>query len=136
VKRVVKDKVKKEKEVFKMALKKRKSKVVELAQKRLAGLQSISSTLDLGHGLTVANYSAALANTGKQLDTYNTLLSSADSAQIDLEKNEKLLRDLSERMLEAVGSVYGHDSNEYEQAGGKRKSDRKRPLHKPKPKAS
>jgi hypothetical protein len=118
-----------------MAFKKRKSKDVELAQKRLSGIESISPTLDLGNGLTVDNYNKSVLSTNKQLDTYNTMLSSCDSAQIDLEKSEKLLRDLSERMLEAVGSIYGHDSNEYEQAGGVRKSARKRPVRKPKPEA-
>ena len=50
---------------------------------------------------------------------------------IVLEK-EKTMKDICERMLEGVGSKFGHDSNEYEMAGGKRKSERKRPIRKPK----
>lgn len=115
-----------------MAKAKRKSATVEQAMKRLAGLEAISPTLNLGNGLTVASYSAAVSAAITKLDAYNTLLSNADSAQNDLAAQEKTLRQLSERMLEAVGAVYGHDSNEYEKAGGKRKSDRKRPVRKPK----
>ena len=115
-----------------MANAKRKSKVIELAQKRLAGLESISLTLNLGNGLTVPNYSAAVTSTIAKLDSYNLLLSTADAALNDVKAQEKILRELSERMLEAVGAVYGHDSNEYEKAGGVRKSERKRPVRKPK----
>ena len=115
-----------------MAKLKRKSKAIELALKRLAGIESISPTLDLGNGLTVPNYNAAVERAAGRLDSYNTLLSSCDAALNDVKAEEKSLRELSERMREAVGSVYGHNSNEYEKAGGVRKSVRKRPVRKPK----
>ena len=114
-----------------MAKAKRKSKAIELAQKRLAGLESISTTLNLGNGLTVTNYSATVTSAATKLDSYNVLLSTADAALNDVKAQEKILRDLSQRMLEAVGAIYGHDSNEYEKAGGVRKSVRKRPKRKP-----
>ena len=44
------------------------------------------------------------------------------------------MRDLNERALDGVASKYGKNSNEYEQAGGTRKSERKRPVRKPKAK--
>ena len=115
-----------------MAKLKRKSAIVEQAMKRLAGLESISAALNLGNGLTAASYSAEVQKAISKLDAYNTMLSTADAAQNDLVAEEKILRQLSERMLEAVGAIYGHDSNEYEKAGGKRKSDHKRPVRKPK----
>ena len=40
------------------------------------------------------------------------------------------MRDYSERILLAVAVKYGRDSNEYEMAGGVRKSERKRPVRK------
>lgn len=115
-----------------MAKQKRKSKAAELAQKRLAGLESISTTLNLGNGLTIPAYSTAIQSVLAKLDAYNTQLSVADTALNDVESQEKILRLLSERFLEAVGSAYGHDSNEYEKAGGTRTSERKRPVRKPK----
>jgi hypothetical protein len=109
-----------------MSKRKRKSKVVELAQKRVAGLDSISPTLDMGNGLTIANYHAAIEAVIERLETYNSALSIADAALDNVEKDEKILRELSERMLEAVGAGYGHNSNEYAKAGGVRKEERKR----------
>ncbi|HEX9783868.1 MAG TPA: hypothetical protein VGA56_14190 [Opitutaceae bacterium] len=44
----------------------------------------------------------------------------------DLDAAERALRDASERMLAAVGVRFGKDSNEYEMAGGVRKSERRR----------
>ncbi|MBK8431745.1 MAG: hypothetical protein IPL28_10845 [Chloroflexi bacterium] len=44
----------------------------------------------------------------------------------DFQAEEKGLNLLSARMLAAVGAIYGKDSNEYEQAGGKRASEIKR----------
>lgn len=39
---------------------------------------------------------------------------------------------MSERMLAGVAARYGKDSSQYEQAGGVRKSERKRPTRKTK----
>ena len=61
-----------------------------------------------------------------KLNEYNTLLSDADSALNQLEALESTISDLSDRMLKGVASRYGRDSDEYEKAGGTRKSDIKR----------
>jgi hypothetical protein len=45
---------------------------------------------------------------------------------------EKAMAALSERMLEGVSAKFGKDSNAYEQAGGVRKSERKKSVRKPK----
>ena len=111
-----------------MARLKRKSIEVEKAKKRLSGLEAISATLDLGNGLTVANYIAKIAAVEVQLDAHNQLISLSDATTNEVDKLNKELALLSERMLEAVGAVFGHDSNEYEKAGGVRKSERKRPT--------
>ena len=115
-----------------MARKKRISKVLESAFKRLAGMQAISLTLDLGNGLTVPLFATEVANLEKAMNAYNLLLAQSDEGQNKAIAQEKLVRELSERMLEGVGSKFGHDSNEYEKAGGKRKSERKRPIRKKK----
>ena len=115
-----------------MARPKRKSKAMEKANKRLAGLLSISETLDLSNGLTIQAYRDAIDKVFKKMEGYNGLLSNVDAALNDVRSAETELTLLSERFLEAVGSGYGHDSNEYEMAGGKRKSERKKPVRKPK----
>ena len=93
---------------------------------RQAGMKSISPTLDLGNGLTVAAYEASITEFRQKLDEYNTSLSEVDLRLNTVKKTEKKLRDLSERMINGVASKYGKDSDEYEMAGGIRKSDRKK----------
>ncbi len=113
-----------------MAFKKRSSPVIETAQTRLASLSSIDPALDLGNGLTAAAYKTAVQDVQAKLDTYNVLLSQADEASNTLSAAEKELRSLSERMLAGVAVKFGKDSDEYEMAGGVRKSERKRPIRK------
>ncbi|BAY60611.1 hypothetical protein NIES22_06700 [Calothrix brevissima NIES-22] len=45
-------------------------------------------------------------------------------------ENEKRLAEFCERMLTGVASKYGRNSDEYQMAGGVRKSDRKRNTRK------
>ena len=113
-----------------MARQKRKSNVLDSAQSRSAGLASISSTLDLGNGLTLVSFNSAIADARAKLDAYNAALSAVDSTNNTLLKVEKDLTALNERMLLGVAAKFGKDSNEYEMAGGVRKSERKRPVRK------
>ena len=111
-----------------MARSKRTSPAADKATTRAASLASISPTLDLGNGATLASYQAAIADiaapeTGK-LAVYNAALSTLDGKLNELEAAEKALNTLSEKMLSAVGVKYGKDSDEYEQAGGTRTSER------------
>ena len=66
----------------------------------------------------------------KKNDTYNTKLSEIDGLLNEVQAEEAVLDELSTRMLAAVGVKYGKDSDEYEQAGGTRTSDRKSPARK------
>ncbi len=115
-----------------MARRKRTSDSVTRAETRAAALESIDSALDLGNRLTLAAYKTATINTNAKLAEYNTMLSELDALLNELEAMEVTLDDLSARMLAGVGVKYGKDSDEYEQAGGTRKSDRKPPTRKPK----
>ncbi len=118
-----------------MARQKKLSPFLEGAQQRLNALSTIDPALDLGNGLTLAAYRAQVTSMQAKQDAYNALLSQADQAQNELLEAEKAIRDLSERMLAGVASKYGKDSSEYEMAGGKRKSERKRPTRKTPPAA-
>lgn len=112
--------------------KKINSEVIENAKKKLAGLMAISETIDLGNGLSAAAYDAAIQDAETTLQQYNELLAQADATLNDFQKKETSLREMNLRIVDAVASVYGHDSNEYEKVGRTRKSDRKRPVRKPK----
>jgi len=106
-----------------MAFKRKTSKVIADAHQRVANMKSISPTLDLGNGLTLADYTAKITSVQTSLDTYNIQLAQADGLGNNFKAGEKELRTLSARMLAAVGVKYGKDSNEYEMAGGTRSSE-------------
>ena len=109
-----------------MAHRKRSSRVLERAERRAASLQSISPTLDLNSGLTLAAYQAAIQDIRSQLLAYNTALSAIDKARDDINQAERSLRDLSEHMLMGVAVKYGKSSQEYLMAGGVRKGTTQR----------
>lgn len=106
---------------------KRTSKVLDKASERANGLKSVG-TLDFGNGLSTEQFDKAIAETRARLDEYNQALSAVDEKYNKLLASETALRDLSERMLAGVAAKFGKDSDEYEQAGGVRKSERKRPV--------
>jgi len=97
---------------------------------RCSALKSIQN-LDLGNGLTVAIYDAAILDLRDKLNDYNTHLSIVDEKRYSVIESEKKLRDLSERMLSGVASKYGKQSEEYEKAGGTKKSEHRAPRKKP-----
>ena len=113
-----------------MARKKRTSQVLEAAHQRMAGLNSITPPPDFGSNLTLASYTAQINAFSTRLDNYNQMLASLDDLQNQVDAEEASLRETNKRMLSAAEAHYGPDSSQYEQAGGTRLSDRKRPTRK------
>ena len=113
-----------------MARLKRTSPVLESAHQRLAGLNAITPAVDFGPGLTLAAYSAQINSFSTKLDSYNQMIAALDELQNQVEADEAGLRETNKRMLAAVEAHYGPDSSQYEQAGGTRLRDRKRPVRK------
>ena len=111
---------------------KRSSQVITLAEKRLSGLISIDPKLDLGNGNTLAYYQEKIASAKSKLENYNTMISALDLGQNELNVIENELEVLNANMLMSVGVKYGRDSNQYEQAGGIRSSERKNSSRKTK----
>jgi len=108
-----------------VAKNKKFSKILEKAMKRASGLQSIGN-IQLGPNLSLETYRAAIEETQQKLDAYNQTLSASDLALNAFQESERRLRELNQRVLAAVAANYGTDSTEYEAAGGKRRSERKR----------
>jgi hypothetical protein len=113
-----------------MARLRRTSSILETARQRLAGLKSITPAPNFGTSLTVTAYETAITGLGTKLDTYNQNVAALDDLQNGLEADETTLRELNKRMLSAVEAQYGPDSSEYEQTGGTRTSERKKPKAK------
>lgn len=109
-----------------MARKKRTSPIAEAAGVRADSLESIDTNLDLGNGNTLAAFRSAISGVAFQLSTYNTKLSELDGLLNALEAGEKGLADFSERMLTGVATKFGKNSDQYEKAGGTKKSEIKR----------
>ena len=115
-----------------MARTRRGSSVLETARQRLAGLKAITPAPNLGPALTLTAYEGEVTAFSTALDNYNQQLAAIDELQNSLDAAEASLRDKNKRILSAVEAQYGPDSSEYEQAGGTRQSDRKRPTGRPK----
>lgn len=109
-----------------MARRKRDSKLLPALQNRIAGLKSIHEKLDLGSGVSVASLTRTHHALSVALANYNKLLSDVDGALNEIVALEGEARDLIERTLAGVATKFGKDSSEYEQAGGTRKSERKK----------
>jgi exonuclease VII small subunit len=113
-----------------MARLRRSSTILETARQRLAGLKSITPKPDFGPALDIDQYEQDINALGTSLDKYNQTVSLLDQMQNELEADEATLNDKSKRMLAATGAQYGPDSSQYEQVGGTRLSERKRPTKK------
>ena len=109
---------------------KRTSQDLDKAKARANNIVSIDPGLDFGNGLSVPAYQEQINALQAKLDRHNNLLSELDAIANDITAAEKTLAAYSERMLDGVGVRFGKDSNEYEKAGGVRKSERKRPVRK------
>ena len=110
-----------------MARLKRSSLVLETARQKLAGLKQISPAPTFGSDLTVEGFEAEIDGFNDDQDKYNGALAALDEQTNELDKREQRLSDFSQRITSAVRGVYGPDSNEFEQVGGVRRSDRKKP---------
>jgi hypothetical protein len=118
-----------------MGRRKRNSRILTQANQRLSGIKAIDPSLDLGSGLKASDYEAAITSLRRTVDDYNSMLSQLDEKLNQIDAAEKVVRDLSGRMLAGVAARFGKDSSEYEQAGGVRDSERKRPARKAAPPA-
>ena len=107
-------------------LKKTRSSVLDNAETRAAALAAIEPPLALGGEVTLAAYQAKIVATRDTQNRYNSLLAEADKERAELAKAERELGNLSDRMLAAVGSLYGRDSTTYVAAGGALKYARNR----------
>jgi hypothetical protein len=116
-----------------MARLRRTSDALELARQRIAALKQITPKPDFGPALTLEAYEAAANALGIEQDAYNGDVSVLDEKTNLFDSHEQDLVDFNLRILAAVKAVYGPDSSEYEQVGGVRRSDRKRPARATKP---
>jgi ABC-type hemin transport system substrate-binding protein len=111
-----------------MALKKRKSSVLEKVESRVAGIKLIDPNIKFDNDSSLQKLIESIEQLQNKLDVHNNALSLADSSLTEIEQMEKNLSELSQKMLMLIAIKYGKDSAEYETAGGVRDSDRVRKM--------
>ena len=109
-----------------MARPKRKSAALETAEHRLSGMKIIDPKLDLGGGCTTQTLENKIKALRKILTEYNAELSNLDALANAVERAEKDLKYLSNKVLPGVATRYDKESDEYEIVGGVKPSERKR----------
>ena len=113
-----------------MSTRKRASIPLVQAQQRLAGIRTINPAPVFGANLTLADFEADINALNNMVIAFNEQLTALDKSRDALERAESSVSDQSQRLLAIVRGHYGPDSDEYKQAGGIRRSDRKRPERK------
>jgi len=102
------------------------TRAMDTAQTRIASLQSIDPELDFGNGKNLVAYQEKLQLAQDALSVYNTKLGELDELLNLFNDANKIVSAYNTEMLAAVKAIHGRDSNEYEQAGGTRLSERKK----------
>ncbi|MEH1869309.1 MAG: hypothetical protein V7K69_30540 [Nostoc sp.] len=110
-----------------MAQRKRNSMSLTKAERRIEGMQTINPQLDFSNGFSIATYNTKVIELREKLAAYNQAQTIVDKTHNALIEAERELNTYSEQMLLNVASRYGKNSDEYEMAGGTRRSDRKKP---------
>ncbi|GAB3865197.1 hypothetical protein GCM10028824_03720 [Hymenobacter segetis] len=113
-----------------MASIQRESAELAAATKRMNGLKAIDpdGKLDLGNGHTMKSYQEQMDTVKTNLSNYNEARRTLDALKNTLDASEKVLAKKSSALLTGVGQKLTKDSSEYEQCGGIRESERKKPV--------
>ncbi len=109
-----------------MARAKKASRILNDAEKRLAGIKIVNPKLTFGDGISVADLEKKIAAFREKLATYNEQLSQVDEIYDEVIDAEQDISKLASNLLAGVGIQYGKNSSEYETVRGVR-SRRRRP---------
>lgn len=111
-----------------MARQKRSSPKLEKAVRRAAAISSIDPNLNLGNGLSLADFLNLIETVRAKENAYNSALSQVDKLYSELLETERKLADMTEHMLLGVAARYGKSSVEYAMAGGVPKNKRRKGM--------
>ena len=114
----------------------RNSRTLKRMQKRALNIQVVDPKFDAGNGASLHQFNQRLGKLGSYLLEYNRVLPQLIALDVAIKTEERVVGDLGDRLLSAIGGRFGKDSAEYAQAGGTRKSDRRRRSRKSTPVAA
>ena len=109
-----------------MARPRKNSASLKTAERRFSGMKLINHKLGLVGGRITTAIDAKVKDVRKKLEDYNALLTSVDAAANELERAEKALTYLGNKVLPGIATRYDKESDQYEMVGGVKPSDRKR----------
>ena len=101
--------------------------VLETSRKRVAGLRACKTKPTLGTELSPESVEADMAAIAAKIAARDELKATLEQASNEIERMVAALNDKNTRILAGVGAQLGKDSDEYEQVGGTRTSERKKP---------
>jgi len=116
-----------------MALRKRKPSLkIQKAEKRFNAMENIDeqSGMTVNYGgeqnpLTKTEMGTHIELIKQMIEEYNEILIGADRKSNEIRNAEEKLGEMYTRVLAGGVSIFGVDSNEIEELGGTRKSERK-----------
>lgn len=97
------------------------------ARNQFSGLKTINDQFSLHDDINVTTFDDKLKAVENAYSEVNQLKKQQDAKRASLKKLETELNDYTQRVLSGIGSKFGFDSEEYEKAGGVRKSKRATP---------
>ena len=109
-----------------MPQKKKVSPAIAKAKIRISGMKTIDPMLDLGNGMSITSYEAAIQDTEQRIEAYNMAIANVSQLQSSVAEAEAMLAELSERLLSTIAGRYGKKSDQYEMAGGTKRTTRRR----------
>jgi hypothetical protein len=113
------------------------SKTESTAKVRLTAVKKFDSESksQLNYGsedntLSSENYEILVNECSDERNKYNTSLETVDRHSNNLKSSISKLKKMNSEILSGIRSKFGADSTQYEEAGGVRSSERKKPVRK------
>jgi hypothetical protein len=100
----------------------RQSAALKKADDRAKAMQEHNVALDLGNGISLAQYLVKVEALRIQLEAYNALIAELDRMLEAIVAAENEINDFSENILMGVAVMYGKQSKQYSDIGGTRKN--------------
>jgi hypothetical protein len=110
------------------------SKGLGKAQRRLKGFRYLHPQFDLGNGINTQDFVRKTETMEARLKAHNELvtdfLAKVTASRAEVKELDQDLAETAERMLNTIAAIYGKDSDEYEMAGGTKRSTAKKKAEK------
>jgi malate synthase len=91
----------------------RKSATIAKVQIDIANLKSVEPNLDMGNDVSIAALLQMIEETNQEIELLNTTLNTVTQLRRSIQKRERALLKLRDRLQAGIAVKYGKDSAEY-----------------------